>query len=166
MKKIHLVIIVLMTSFMMTAQSNESNDAVIENIVKEANENSQLEQLGHELMDVIGPRLVGTPQMKQANDWAVKKYNSWGITARNEQWGAWRGWERGITHIDMTYPRVQSLKGTQLAWNPSTSRRGCNSRINNLTNGSRFTSICRLVAFSERKISNDFYESTNRKTRL
>ncbi len=61
-----------MASFMMTAQSNESNDAVIENIVKEANENSQLEQLGHELMDVIGPRLVGTPQMKQANDWAVK----------------------------------------------------------------------------------------------
>ena len=41
MNKIHLVIIVLMTSFMMTAQSNESNDAVIENIVKEANENSQ-----------------------------------------------------------------------------------------------------------------------------
>ncbi len=129
MKKIHLVIIVLMTSFMMTAQSNESNDAVIENIVKEANENSQLEQLGHELMDVIGPRLVGTPQMKQANDWAVKKYNSWGITARNEQWGAWRGWERGITHIDMTYPRVQSLKGTQLAWNPSTSDEGVTAEL-------------------------------------
>ncbi|MDB5232285.1 MAG: family metallo-hydrolase, partial [Chitinophagaceae bacterium] len=35
-------------------------------------------------------------------------------------WGQWRGWERGISHIDMVYPRVRSLEGTQLAWNPST----------------------------------------------
>ncbi len=69
---------------------------------------------------MIGPRLVGTPQMKQANDWAVAKYNSWGITARNEKWGEWRGWERGVSHIDMVYPRLKSFEGTQLAWNPST----------------------------------------------
>src|SRR5690606_18483187 len=31
-----------------------------------------------------------------------------------------RGWERGISHIDMTYPRVKSLAGTQLAWSPTT----------------------------------------------
>ena len=80
-------------------------------------------------MDIVGPRLVGTPQMKQANDWAVAKYSSWGITARNEKWGEWRGWERGITHIDMVYPRVQSLKGTQLAWNPSTSDKGVSAEL-------------------------------------
>jgi len=128
MKKINLLVFLLMTSFMI-AQSNKSKDPVIENIIKEANENSQLEKLGHELMDVIGPRLVGTPQMKQANDWAVAKYESWGITARNEKWGEWRGWERGITHIDMLYPRVQSLKGTQLAWNPSTSDKGVTAEL-------------------------------------
>ena len=38
-------------------------DPVVDAIVKEANENSQLEKLGHELLDVIGPRLVGSPQM-------------------------------------------------------------------------------------------------------
>ena len=42
--------------------------------------------------------------MKQAHDWAVAKYTSWGITARNEKWGEWRGWERGISHIDMVHP--------------------------------------------------------------
>lgn len=36
----------------------------VDNIIKEATENSQLEHLAHELLDVIGPRLVGTPQMK------------------------------------------------------------------------------------------------------
>ena len=95
-------------------------DAIVDAIIKEATENSQLEKLGHELMDGIGPRLVGTPKMQQANDWAVAKYTSWSIPARNEKWGEWRGWERGITHIDMVAPWTKSLAGTQLAWSPST----------------------------------------------
>jgi carboxypeptidase Q len=99
----------------------QSKDPVVQGIIKEASENSQLKKLAHELTDGIGPRLVGTPQMKQAHDWAVSKYQSWGISAKNEQWGEWRGWERGITHIDMVHPRVKSLEGMQLAWSPNTS---------------------------------------------
>ncbi len=95
-------------------------DPVVDAIVKEATDNSQLEKLAHELFDGIGPRLVGTPQMQQAHDWAVNKYASWGISAKNEKWGEWRGWERGISHIDMVYPRVKTLEGMQLAWCPST----------------------------------------------
>ena len=97
-----------------------SAQTIVEKIVNEENNNSQLQIMAHELLDGIGPRLVGTPQMKKANDWAVEKYTSWGITARNEQFGEWKGWERGITHIDMLSPRVKSLEGTQLAWSPST----------------------------------------------
>jgi hypothetical protein len=104
-------------------------DPVVANIIKEANENSQLEQLAHELLDVVGPRLVGTPQMLQAHDWAIAKYASWGISARKEQWGEWRGWERGISHIDMLEPRVQSLDGTQLAWSPSTGAKGITAEV-------------------------------------
>ena len=88
---------------------NKSNDPIVQSIVDEANNNSQLEILAHELFDVIGPRLVGTPQMQQAHDWAVKKYNEWGIEAYNHEWGKWRGWERGITHIDMIEPRLRTL---------------------------------------------------------
>ncbi|MEJ1240518.1 M20/M25/M40 family metallo-hydrolase [Chryseolinea sp. T2] len=95
-------------------------DPIVAAIIKEATENSQLQTLGHELMDGIGPRLVGSPKMKEANDWAVQKYTSWNIPARNEKWGEWRGWERGTTHIDMLSPWVKSLAGTQLAWSPST----------------------------------------------
>jgi hypothetical protein len=79
-----------------------------------------LQKLGHQLLDGIGPRLVGSPKMKQANDWAVAIYQSWGISARNEKWGEWRGWERGISHVDMVAPWIKSLEGTQLAWSPST----------------------------------------------
>lgn len=98
----------------------QTPDPVVVEIVKEATDNSQLEKLARELIDGIGPRLVGTPQMQQAHDWAVAKYTGWGITAKNEKWGEWRGWERGASHIDMVYPRVKSLEGTQLAWSPST----------------------------------------------
>ena len=107
-----------------TGSYGQEKNPIIEGIIKEANENSQLEKLGHRLLDVIGPRLVGTPQMKQAHDWAVAQYAEWEIQAKNEQYGEWRGWERGITHIDMVYPRIQTLDGTQLAWNPSTSKKG------------------------------------------
>ncbi|WP_207493582.1 M20/M25/M40 family metallo-hydrolase [Aridibaculum aurantiacum] len=98
----------------------QTTDAVVNRIVKEATDNSQLERLAYELVDSIGPRLVGTPKMKQANDWAVEKYKNWGITARNEKWGEWRGWDRGITHIDMVHPRVRTLEGMMLAWSPGT----------------------------------------------
>ena len=121
----YLLSLLMLLSLPLMAQ----DQSIIEKIVQEANENSQLEILGQELMDGIGPRLVGTPQMKQAHNWAVNTYSKWGISARNEAYGTWRGWERGITHIDMISPRVQSLKGTQLAWNPSTSKKGVTAEV-------------------------------------
>ena len=62
------LIIFLFSAFSMFSQDSNK---VIEDIINEAYENSQLEILGHELLDDIGPRLVGTPQMQQAHDWAV-----------------------------------------------------------------------------------------------
>ena len=114
---------------LLSLKTNAQKANIIDQIIKEVNENSQLEILGQELLDGIGPRLVGTPQMKNAHDWAVQNYSKWGITARNESFGTWRGWERGISHIDMLSPRVQSLRGTQLAWNPSTSIKGVTAEV-------------------------------------
>src|SRR5690625_1378009 len=107
----------------------QTHNPVIEKIISEVYSNSQLEILDHELMDDIGPRLVGTPQMNMAHDWAVEKYKYWGIEAENQQWGEWRGWERGITHIDMVHPRIQTLAGTQLAWSPSTPKKGITAEV-------------------------------------
>jgi hypothetical protein len=102
-----------------TLQGQTKDSMMVAGIIKEASV-IQLQQLAHELTDMIGPRLVGTPQMKKAHDWAVAKYKAWGISAKNEKWGEWKGWERGISHIDMILPWVRSLEGTQLAWSPST----------------------------------------------
>jgi hypothetical protein len=115
--------------FCSTSLFAQTSSSVVDQIVKEENDNSQLQQLAHELFDGIGPRLVGTPQMMKAHDWAVAKYTGWGIPAHNEKWGEWRGWERGISHIDMVYPRVKSLEGTQLAWSPGMGKKTVTSEL-------------------------------------
>src|SRR5690606_26789135 len=78
-------------------------DPIVQQIVQEAYSNSQLKQLAHELLDVVGPRLVGTPQMKHAHDWAVAKYKDWGIEARYEEFGEWRRWVCWYHHIYKQY---------------------------------------------------------------
>ena len=102
------------------AQSFPSDDPVIRQIWEEGVERSQVYDLGQVMMDSIGPRLTGSPAMARANDWAVAKYREWGIDARKEQYGTWRGWERGISHIDLVSPRVRSLEGMAAAWSPAT----------------------------------------------
>ena len=102
------------------AQSFPSDDPVIRQIWEEGVERSQVYELGQVMMDSIGPRLTGSPAMAAANDWAVAKYAQWGIDARKEQYGTWRGWERGISHIDLVSPRVRSLEGMAAAWSPAT----------------------------------------------
>ncbi|MGD2217909.1 MAG: M20/M25/M40 family metallo-hydrolase [Gemmatimonadales bacterium] len=95
-------------------------DPVLQRIWEEGMENSQTYVLAQALLDSIGPRLTGSPAHKAANDWAVQMFQSWGIEARNEQYGTWMNWERGITHIDLVEPRVRTLEGMLLAWSAGT----------------------------------------------
>ena len=67
------------------AQTLATDDAVLQDIWTEAMDNSQLEVLAHELLDVIGPRLVGSPGQMKAHDWAVATFKRCGIEAQNEQ---------------------------------------------------------------------------------
>lgn len=105
-----------------TSDSQEKLNPVVQNFVNEINTGSQLEEMASELLDGIGPRLVGTPEMLAANEWAAEKLRSWDIDAKLQQFGTWKGWQRGITHADLVYPRVKTLSATQLAWSPATKR--------------------------------------------
>lgn len=102
------------------AQSFPTDDPVIRAIWEEGVERSQVYELGQVMMDSIGPRLTGSPGMALATDWAVAKFAEWGIEAEKEQYGTWRSWERGISHVDLVSPRVRSLEGMAAAWSPAT----------------------------------------------
>jgi carboxypeptidase Q len=103
-----------------SAQTYTSADPVIRKIWDEGMGSSQAARLAQVLSDSIGPRLTGSPGIKRGNDWLVGQYKSWGIDARNEQYGTWKGWKRGTSHIDLLEPRVRSLEGTLLAWSAGT----------------------------------------------
>lgn len=102
------------------AQSYTTPDPVIRSIWDEGMNRSQVARLAQVLADSIGPRLTGTPGMKRGNDWLVATYKGWGLEASNEQYGTWKGWRRGATHIDLIEPRVRTLEGMMLAWSGGT----------------------------------------------
>ena len=95
-------------------------DPVLRRIWAIGTDSSQLPHLAEVLFDSLGPRLTASPGMTAAQNWLIATYNSWGITPRKEQYGTWRSWRRGTTHIDLVAPRVRSLEGTVLAWSPPT----------------------------------------------
>lgn len=102
------------------AQPWTPQDPVLQRIWEEGTARSQLEPLGHVLMDSIGPRLTGSPEMEAAQDWAIRTYAAWGIPAARERYGTWTGWRRGVTHVDLLAPRVRSLEAQLLAWSGGT----------------------------------------------
>jgi carboxypeptidase Q len=111
------------------AQEWTSSDGVLQAIWEEGMQRSQLERLGHSLIDSLGPRLTGTPQTESAQDWVVRTYAGWGIQARREDYGTWRGWRRGHTHVDLLTPRVRSLEAMMLAWSPGTGGRSVTGEV-------------------------------------
>ncbi len=103
--------------------AQESVDlAVVQQIRAEGLERSQVPALARHLTEVIGPRLTGSPQMKQANEWTAQRFRDWGLTGVVvEPWGEFgRGWERESYSGRILSPYVQPLHAQPVAWTGST----------------------------------------------
>jgi carboxypeptidase Q len=96
--------------------------AVMQRIRDEGLHHSQLPELAGYLMDVIGPRLTGSPAMRAANDWTADKLRSWGCAnVTVEPWGEFgQGWERVNYSGRILTPYVQGLLAIPSAWTGST----------------------------------------------
>jgi hypothetical protein len=102
------------------AQTVPITNPTLARIWDEGMQRSQIATLGQVLLDSIGPRLTGTPESEAASNWVVSTYRAWGIDARQERYGSWVGWKRGVTSLSLTSPRIRTLEGTLLAWSPGT----------------------------------------------
>jgi carboxypeptidase Q len=109
--------------FALAGTAQAQADPTLVRIDRIAKDSSHLEPLARALLDSIGPRMTGTPGLDRGNDWLLKQYRSWGIEAKNERTGTWRGWRRGHSHIDLIHPRVRTLDGTMLGYSPGTGGR-------------------------------------------
>src|SRR5690242_16440596 len=111
------------------AQDNPTGDPVVQRIYDEGMHRSQASRLAQVLMDSIGPRLTGSPANRAANDWLLRTYKSWGIDAKNEQYGTWRDWTRGPSQLTLVAPRVRVLEATMHAWSAPTPANGVTADV-------------------------------------
>ncbi len=93
---------------------------VINRIVEEGMQRSQVASLSQALLDSIGPRLTGSPNMTRAQDWLLATYKGWGVPASKVRYGTWNSWKRGVAFAQLTEPRVKSLETTMLSWSGNT----------------------------------------------
>jgi len=73
------------------------------------------------LTDVYGPRLTGSPNIKEAADWAQKTMREWGLSnVHLETWPFGRGWQNQRFVAMAVSPRVYPLIGFPMAWTSGT----------------------------------------------
>jgi hypothetical protein len=90
-------------------------------IMEEGFQRSQVMEIASYLTDVYGPRLTGSPTYKQGADWAIKKFNEWGLAnARMEPFEFGRGWTNERTVVQVVEPQVYPVIAYPNAWTPGT----------------------------------------------
>jgi carboxypeptidase Q len=106
-----------------TAPAQEKVDYDIINKIRyEGFHNSKIMDIASGLMDGIGERLTGSPNMKRANDWTRQKLEEFGLSnAHLEPWSPFgRGWANEFASVRMVSPDVTPLIAYPKAWTPGT----------------------------------------------
>jgi carboxypeptidase Q len=113
--------IVLLLPAALAAQTPDS--AVLARIRDEGFNRSKVFETAIGLSDIRGPRLAGSPQFREAAEWAAKELTAWGMTgATLEPWGTRGGRSWSVTRhsMEMLTPRYQRIVAFPRAWSPPT----------------------------------------------
>jgi carboxypeptidase Q len=88
----------------------------------EETNNSKIMWILHEITDVHGPRLTGSPGLRDAQDWAVATMKSWGLSnVKLEPWNFnHQGWQNHELEANVLQPFQQPLNVRAVAWTPGT----------------------------------------------
>jgi len=118
------VLLLASLPFWLFAADNEKVDlGVLHRIKSEAfGGNSRVMDTLFFLTDVYGPRLTGSPNIRDAADWSVKKMKEWGLAnVKLETWGPFgRGWVATRFSAMMKEPEFQPIIGFAQPWSPGT----------------------------------------------
>src|SRR5438093_8524123 len=76
-------------------------------IKEEGLQRSKVMEIESYLTDVYGPRLTGSPNIREAADWAQKTMNEWGLAnVHVETWPFGRGWQNQRMVASAASPRA------------------------------------------------------------
>jgi len=118
-----LVCCLLVLSSVATLQSQEKVDLETTGRIRyEGFHNSKVMDYATGLMDSIGERLTGSPNMKRANEWTRDQFTAMGLSNSHlEPWGPFgRGWANQYVNVRMTSPDIVTLIAYPKAWTPGT----------------------------------------------
>jgi len=115
------VVLVAITESLAQSPAEPLDYATIAQIRDEGLNRSQVMDHISWLSDVYGPRLTGSPAILQASDWAIRKFNEWGlVNAHRETWPFGKGWSLVRFSAHLIEPQVQPLIGFPGSWTPGT----------------------------------------------
>jgi hypothetical protein len=105
-----------------TAHAEEIDLLVVHRIKQEAFNNSHLMEYMHQLADLNGPRMAGSPGYRKAAETAVGLFNQAGIAkAAVEPWGEFgRGWDWSRVAVQMKTPQQTTLVALPADFSPGT----------------------------------------------
>jgi carboxypeptidase Q len=117
-----LAVFCLAASLHLSAQQEKVDLETISKIRYEGFHNSKIMEIASGLMDQIGQRLTGSPNVKKANEWTRDKLKEFGlVNSHLEEWGPFgRGWSNEYTNVRMISPDITTLIAYSKAWTPGT----------------------------------------------
>ena len=93
-----------------------------QSIREEALSHTHVMQYASALMDGIGPRLTGSPNLKRANEWTRDQFTAMGCAnAHLEDWGEFgMGWQQLGAWLRLTSPDTAVFIAQAGPWSPAT----------------------------------------------
>lgn len=111
----------LFVTVSLAAQGPAVDPATIAKIRGEAITNSQAMDTHWWLSEGLGPRATGTPGYSAAADWAMKKFNEWGLkNVHVERFKFGQGWSIDRFSVHLLTPQPAALIGQPRWYSPST----------------------------------------------
>jgi carboxypeptidase Q len=104
------------------SQQEKTDLGMVSRIRYEGFHDSKVMELASGLMDEIGERLTGSPNMKRANEWTRDQLSSFGlVNSHLESWGPFgRGWANQYVNVRMIAPDIAPFIAYAKAWTPGT----------------------------------------------
>ena len=98
-----------------------AGEETIARLIHEGMQNSHVDADLMYLLDVIGPRLSGSPEMRRANEWTQQKFREYGADRTDlESYKFGVTWTRGPTTARMLAPQHRELLAVSWAWSRGT----------------------------------------------
>jgi hypothetical protein len=100
-----------------------ADDVAAERIAGEVLLRADPKRIVHELADVIGPRLTGTPACDRAEAWVASELTNAGLAVHRETYPIAK-WKPGTFEVSLVQPYSATIAATPMGWSGSTPPEG------------------------------------------